>query len=197
MQSIMSSFELEQFVESPEWNKLEKLRKADLVEIAGHYKIGIDPGVKKAQVLDALVKGLVENKIVEELVIPVGSPDDDGDENPEIEVPKAGIGTDSAIRIKELELEKCKLELEYQFKFKQQELETQVRMRELDIQAQARPTVSTPTGRGAVNFDASRNVRLVPPFDERDVDRYFSHFEKVATSLSWPKEFWPLLLQSV
>lgn len=28
------------------------------------------------------------------------------------------------------------------------------------------------------------------------MDKYFLHFEKVASSLAWPKEVWTLLLQS-
>ena len=37
-------------------------------------------------------------------------------------------------------------------------------------------------------FDPARNIRLVPPFQEKEVDKYFAHFEKVADSLNWPKE---------
>ena len=46
-------------------------------------------------------------------------------------------------------------------------------------------------------FDPAMNIRLVPPFQEKEVDKYFAHFEKVADSLNWPKESWVLLLQSV
>ena len=46
-------------------------------------------------------------------------------------------------------------------------------------------------------IDPARNIRLVPPFQEKEVDKYFAHFEKVADSLNWPKESWVLLLQSV
>ena len=42
-------------------------------------------------------------------------------------------------------------------------------------------------------FDPARNIR----FQEKEVDKYFAHFEKVADSLNWPKESWVLLLQSV
>ena len=37
----------------------------------------------------------------------------------------------------------------------------------------------------------------MPPFQEKEVDKYLAHFEKVADSLNWPKESWVLLLQSV
>ena len=38
---------------------------------------------------------------------------------------------------------------------------------------------------------------MVPPFSEKDVEKYFSHFERVATSLCWPKEIWTTLVQCV
>ena len=47
------------------------------------------------------------------------------------------------------------------------------------------------------NFDVTKHIRLVPPFQEKEVDKYFLHFEKVAESLNWPKEHWTLLLQGV
>ena len=49
----------------------------------------------------------------------------------------------------------------------------------------------------ASTFDPARNIRLVPPFQEKEVDKYFAHFVKVSGSLNWPKESWVLLLQSV
>ena len=44
----------------------------------------------------------------------------------------------------------------------------------------------------ASTFHLTRNIRLVPPFQEKEVDKYFAHFEKVADSLNWPKESWVL-----
>ena len=46
-------------------------------------------------------------------------------------------------------------------------------------------------------FDAAKNIRLVPKFQEKSVDKYFPQFEKIAANLKWPREFWPTLLQSV
>ena len=47
------------------------------------------------------------------------------------------------------------------------------------------------------NIVVTKHVRIVPPFQEKEVDKYFLHFEKVAENLNWPKEHWTLLLQSV
>ena len=46
-------------------------------------------------------------------------------------------------------------------------------------------------------FDVVRFIKLVPPFQEADVDKYFLHFEKVASNLKWPKVYWVMLFQSV
>ena len=46
-------------------------------------------------------------------------------------------------------------------------------------------------------FVPSREVRMVPPFNEAEVDKYLQHFEKVAVNCNWPREFWPIMLQSV
>ncbi|CAB4023154.1 Hypothetical predicted protein, partial [Paramuricea clavata] len=46
-------------------------------------------------------------------------------------------------------------------------------------------------------FDVTKHIRMVPPFQEREVDKYFLHFEKVAKNCNWPKESWTMLLQSV
>ena len=56
--------------------------------------------------------------------------------------------------------------------------------------------IHTPKDKSSA-FDPARNIRLVSPFQEKEVDKYFAHFEKVADSLNWPKESWVLLLQSV
>ena len=47
------------------------------------------------------------------------------------------------------------------------------------------------------HFDVTKHIRLIPPFQEKEVDKYFMHFEKVAENIKWPKEHWTLLLQSV
>ena len=42
------------------------------------------------------------------------------------------------------------------------------------------------------------NIRLVPLFQDKEIDKYFAHFEKVADGLQWPSDMRTLLLlQSV
>ncbi|XP_077863555.1 uncharacterized protein LOC144347604 [Saccoglossus kowalevskii] len=46
-------------------------------------------------------------------------------------------------------------------------------------------------------FDMAREIKLVPRFQEQDVNTYFLSFEKIAKRLAWPERYWTLLLHSV
>ena len=79
---------------------------------------------------------------------------------------------------------------------KRLEMEQELRLRELEL-AHAQAKDFSPTRqKTSPTFDLAKNVRLVPKFEEDRVDSYFVSFEKVANSLKWPQEFWPMLLQS-
>ena len=47
----------------------------------------------------------------------------------------------------------------------------------------------------SIDFDVSRQIRLVPLFRENEIDKYFPVFEGIATTLHWPNSMWSLLLQ--
>ena len=69
------------------------------------------------------------------------------------------------------------------------EVEEEVKLRAVEL--------GKPTPVPSNHFDATKHVRLVPPFNEDEVEKFFSHFEKVATSLKWPRGVWTILVQSV
>ena len=97
-----------------------------------------------------------------------------------------------AVRLKELSVREKELDNEREAIWLKV-AENQLQLRELEFKARTDNLDLATTG----SFDASRHIRLVPPFVEKDVERYFPHFEKVALSLKWPKDVWPLLVQSV
>jgi len=80
--------------------------------------------------------------------------------------PNEGV-RENALRMKELEV-------------KEKELAMQVRLKELKVSA-----VSLPSDPGS---SKPAGFHFVPPFQEQEVDKYFLHFEKVATSLNWPRD---------
>ena len=91
------------------------------------------------------------------------------------------------------ELRELELKAEQEKALLEAEKEAATREHELKM---ASLGIHTPKDKSSA-FDPARNIKLVPPFQEKEVDKYFAHFEKVADSLNWPKESWVLLLQSV
>ena len=175
------SLDIESFVKEPSLTVLSKLKRAELTQLAEHYKLTVANGAKKGEIRQIIVKYLHEEELIS----------DD-----EIEEP-------SAIAICRLELEARAKEREAELKVKElqlreKELEVQLRLKELEVSKSAAvspPTSSRETG-GRDIFDVSRHMKFVPSFSETEVDKFFLHFEKVAQSLKWPKDSWTLLLQS-
>ena len=96
-------------------------------------------------------------------------------------------------REERLEIEKEKLRFENEEK--ERERLFQLRIKEIEFNEKSKSkSLSSDTSK---IFDVTKHIRLVPPFQEKEVDKYFLHFEKVAENLKWPKEHWTLLLQSV
>ena len=92
-----------------------------------------------------------------------------------------------------MEMEEREKEKEIQMQVEREKLKFELRIKELEMQK----TVIPQTLDSGVHCDVTKHIRLVPPFQEKEVDKYFLHFEKVAENLKWPKEHWTLLLQSV
>jgi len=101
----------------------------------------------------------------------------------------------NAVELKQLEVADREKERKSQLRLKEleireKELSVQLRLRELE--ASSPPTV-TPRTVEPPQFDISKQIRFVSPFQEKEVDKYFLHFENIATR---PKDVWTLLLQS-
>ena len=92
---------------------------------------------------------------------------------------------DKTIQMKFRELEIREKELAIEYKAKEIELE------------KAKSKVTTVDSEAGTVVDVGKHIRLVPPFQEVEVDKYFMHFEKIAASLKWPEDIWTVLLQSV
>ena len=94
-------------------------------------------------------------------------------------VDQSQFSEEAAIRLKELELQ---IQIEQR---KKAEVE-------LGLAKLMKPTPQTNP-----IFDPSKHIRLVPPFQDKEIDKYFAQFEKVADRLQWPSDMRTLLLQSV
>ena len=84
----------------------------------------------------------------------------------------------------QMELQRNKMELE------KAKIQQETRLREVDL------AISRCEG-SHDSFEVTTQARLVPKFEEVNVDEYFSHFEQTALNLGWPREYWSMLLQTV
>ena len=116
-----------------------------------------------------------------------------------IEIEEPEKEKERVMQREKLEIEKrIKIEKE-KLKFvkeeKEREREFQIRIEEIEMQKKAK-SKSVPLDSSKI-FDVTKHIRLVPPFQEKEVDQCFLHFETVTENFEWPKEHWILLLQSV
>ena len=88
---------------------------------------------------------------------------------------------------RERERERQERERESARQIQEREKERQFELEKLKLQQ-----LNHPIGQ---SFDVIKNFQAVPSFQEDDVDMFFLHFEKLATNLNWPKDYWTILLQ--
>uniref|UniRef100_UPI0035900FA8 uncharacterized protein n=1 Tax=Myxine glutinosa TaxID=7769 RepID=UPI0035900FA8 len=98
---------------------------------------------------------------------------------------------------RDLEAEERKAERE--LKERDMELQQEIKLKELELMRERGegPPLLTGSTPSQNTWDVGRHVRLVPPFSEKEVAKFFPHFEKVARQLNWPEEAWTILVQSV
>ena len=198
---------------------LKKLKKENLVKVAAHY--GITPAVSatKSHILDLIKDHCVENDIIDEVEEkPIVETAEIVRLKLDFEREERRLAREEAKRARkaaEAEAQRAREEAqkarEEARELRLAELKEARELRELELKAEKEKALLAAELEAAARehelkmaslgkastFDPARNIRLVPPFQEKEVDKYFAHFEKVADSLNWPKESWVLLLQSV
>ena len=190
---------------------LKKLKKENLVKVAAHYGITPAVGATKSHILDLIKDHCVENDIIDEVEEkPIAETAEIVRLKLDFEREERRLAREEAREEAQRARDAEKAAREEARELRLAELKEARELRELELKAEADKEAAARehelkmAGLGihspkdkASTFDPARNIRLVPPFQEKEVDKYFAHFEKVADSLNWPKESWVLLLQSV
>uniref|UniRef100_UPI00358E9720 uncharacterized protein n=1 Tax=Myxine glutinosa TaxID=7769 RepID=UPI00358E9720 len=88
---------------------------------------------------------------------------------------------------------------ERELKERDMECQREIKLKELELMRERGEVASMPAGSTTSQntWDVGKHVRLVPLFNEKEVAKFFLHFEKVAQMLKWPVESWTMLVQSV
>ena len=171
--SFVESF-VQSFEADPKAQSLFALKKSQLTDLCTHYRVELQPGALKRDVLRALVRYCVE-----EDVLPVESLD--------------------APQLKAAESSRLEKEREYALKMKELEMrekELLLKVRECELETE-RVKHQKPRAENERAFDVGKNLSLVPKFNEQDVEKFFAHFEKIAQSCKWPENAWSVMVQSV
>ena len=179
------SFDVDKFTAEPSVELLNLGKKTDLLNLAKHYKLSkIKSSMRKHKIKNIFVQYFVDEEIFNEnalsLIVDVQSVSS----SKELEF---------KFQMRQLEIQERQKEREWEREEREKEREFQLRMREIEMQERA----NQPKQMIEYNFDVTKHIKLIPPFQEKEVDKYFPHFEKVAENFNWPKEHWTLLLQSV
>ena len=143
------------------------LLKKELIDAAKHFDLEVNESISKAELKKLVLNYLVEEELMAE---------------PEFTDELRG---EQLLELKRLEFQEREHERENQVKLKElelkeKELAIQLKMRELESHSPMAPAMTSVKSPG---FDVSKHIRLVPPFQEKEVDKYFIHFKKIATSL--------------
>ena len=188
---MTAMFNPKDFLTNPSVEILMSLKKDDLSALAKHLQLPLKSASRKAEFRNLIIRHLVQKNILEKSASAFL-------EDP-VHIAKLKLEMQRDLEIKKMQqqkeekdrqLELLKLENERQEKERQYQLE----LRKLELQE--RVSQSEPRAISSY-FDVTKHIRLVPPFQEKEVDKYFLHFEKIAENLKWPKEHWTLLVQSV
>lgn len=160
---------IDTFLNSPTFDGLLKLKKDHILEIGLKLELDVRRSMRKTQLVRVVSEDMVENEVFDRSVL----------DNLVSEVPQLSEA--------QIELEKLKIEAETQIKLARISQETRIREIEQERLRHERERN---------NFDLTKQIRLVPIFNEKDVDKYFQHFDKIALNLEWPIEAWTTLLQT-
>ena len=150
-------------------------KKTDLLNLVKHYKLSeIKSSMRKHEIKNILVQYFVDEEIFNEnalsLIVDVQSV-------------SSSKELESKFQIRQLEIQERKKERKWEREEREKEREFQSRMREIEMQERA----NQPKQKIEYNFDVTKHIRLVPPFQEKEVDKDFLHFEKVAEKLKLAK----------
>ena len=186
--------------------KVDSLRKDELFALADHFKLPVTRQDKKAKLKFHVIQALVEQKVLPDSDIELVQEDKNENEMSELQFKLEMRKIDMQMQEKSMQNEKeIKMQMQerqMQGEREEREYKKEMRLRELEIESQRekrleRESNSRITEKEKSKHEISRNIKLVPKFHEKDVEKYFQHFEKIAQSMEWAREIWSMMLQSV
>ena len=191
-------FSVTNFLSSPSVQVFDTLKKDDLIALGLHFGLDVKSSQRKQDIKIKVANKLVEENIFEKYDLPEYTVKSElgsykmAEYQFQLELEKMRLEREKLER-EERERDREREERERERKFELDKLERQEHFELEKLRLQQKPEPSFVKN----EFDAAKNIRLVPKFQEKSVDKYFPQFEKVAENLKWPQHVWSTMLQSV
>ena len=173
------SFNVEEFASNPTKSGLNSLLKAQLKQLVEHLSITVGPSATKAELRKKLTEYFVEDLLSEEeeevsdsvhatklelkrLELEHQAREQERERECQLKMKELEIREKEMNAKREVELKEKELVLRKE-EIKEKELELQLKLKEIEAKPADRPPGTEKT---EVSFDVSRQIRLVPPFQE-------------------------------
>ena len=210
--------DVEDFVAAPSEQALDSFTKDQLLRVAEHYNIDVPDKRLKERVKSILKANLVDMRVLEETLI---SEEEVANES------ASQLTFGQRVELLKLQAEEKRLQMVSEEKKMQMVTEEKKRQREseekiqlerlkveqsklelerakLELIKEGKLTAgeagvggNRSLGSQSQEFDIFGNLRLVPKFNEKDPETFFSMFERVAEVRKWPESARTLMLQCV
>ena len=202
-----SKFDVNEFLrEELTVDNLRKLLKAELKIVAQTLNVDVTACTRKAEILDAIVthEGLTQQAAAAALN-DTNTAQNESNPMSEINVEKARVELqERKDRLKanehEREMEKHEKEMEkHEKEMEKHEKEMERKRLEFEImQFEENSQARTQKGNSkSMGNEFAARLKLVPKFDESDLDSFFCMFERIAMKMEWPEDEWAFLIQQV
>ena len=180
-------FDLKSFVDSPNIEELNTLKKSEMVQIAKEFSLDYNTKMRKDEIKKIIGIYLVDENYCKE--------SDLEDLNFSI---SSSVECDNTLELKKIELQAQKEKEEREFKLKEKELEIQkekeIELRKLELQAQIQ--VQPQRSDSVSSHYLSKYSSLIPKFDEENVEIFFTQFETQMMGLELDRAKWAFLIRS-
>ena len=174
---------VEDFIQSPSEELLEQCTKDQLMRIAQHYSMEADPKRTKENLKSIIKANLQDSGVLWEVKGESG-------------VSMTGLTFEQQKELLLLKLDHEK-ELE-RMKYRKEQLKLDVEMQKLALIKDGKMSASALDEEPfRPRFDVASNLRLLPRFNENEIETFFCLFERVADSRCWPDDERTLMLQCV
>ena len=149
--------------------KVGEAKKKRDSEIGEKLELNVQKTMRKHELVRKIAEHMVDENVFEEVALEE-LPTEIIRMTPEqIELEKVKIQALMELQRNKMELEKAKIQQE-------------MRLREVDLAIRGHEGSHD-------SFEVTKQARLVPKFEEANVDGYFAHFERTALNLGWPREY--------